>query len=59
MASTLKDTQIDDLRAELSGELITLDDPGYDDARTVFCTGVDRHPLAVAQDVAPRLRVKQ
>jgi hypothetical protein len=28
MASTLKDIQIDDLRAELSGELITFDDPG-------------------------------
>jgi hypothetical protein len=49
MASTTKDIRIDDLRAELSGELITLDDPGYDDARTVFFRGVDRHPLAVAR----------
>ncbi len=49
MMSTLKTIQIDDLRAELSGQLITLDDPGYDDARTVFFKGVDRHPLAVAR----------
>ena len=49
MASTLKDIRIDDLRAELSGELITLDDPAYDDARRVFFKGVDRHPLAVAR----------
>jgi FAD/FMN-containing dehydrogenase len=49
MASTLKDIRIDDLRAELSGELLALDDPGYDDARTVFFKGVDRHPLAVAR----------
>jgi len=49
MASTLKHIQIDDLRAELSSELITLEDPGYDDARTVFFKGVDRHPLAVAR----------
>jgi FAD/FMN-containing dehydrogenase len=49
MASTSKDIRIDDLRAELSGELITLDDPGYDNARTVFFKGIDRHPLAVAR----------
>jgi FAD/FMN-containing dehydrogenase len=49
MASTLKDIRIDDLRAQLAGELIALDDPGYDDARTVFFKGVDRHPLAVAR----------
>jgi FAD/FMN-containing dehydrogenase len=49
MASRLNDIRIDDLRAELSGELITLGDPGYDDARTVFFKGVDRHPLAVAR----------
>jgi FAD/FMN-containing dehydrogenase len=49
MASTSQYIQIDDLRAHLSGELITLDDPGYDDARTVFFKGVDRHPLAVAR----------
>jgi FAD/FMN-containing dehydrogenase len=49
MASTHKDIRIDDLQAELRGELITLDDPGYDEARTVFFKGVDRHPLAVAR----------
>lgn len=49
MASTLKDIQIDYLGAKLTGELITFDDPGYDDARTVFFKGVDRHPLAVSR----------
>jgi FAD/FMN-containing dehydrogenase len=57
MATTHEDLPIDDLRGALSGELITPDDPGYDDARTVFLKGVDRRPLAVArvadaQDVA-------
>jgi FAD/FMN-containing dehydrogenase len=61
MAPILKDFQIDDLRARLSGELITFDDPAYDDARTVFFRGVDRHPLAVArvagaEDVARLVR---
>jgi FAD/FMN-containing dehydrogenase len=49
MASTHTDIRIDDLRAELSGALITLEDPGYDDARTVFFKGIDRHPLGVAR----------
>jgi FAD/FMN-containing dehydrogenase len=46
-----------DLGAQLSGEVITPKDPGYDDARHVFFKGIDRRPLAVArvanaQDVA-------
>jgi FAD/FMN-containing dehydrogenase len=49
MASSTMDIRIDDLRAELGGELITLGDPGYDDARKVFLKGVERHPLAVAR----------
>ena len=36
---------IDELRAQLSGELITPDEPAYDEARRVFFKGVDRRPL--------------
>ncbi len=52
MASTpeqAQDISVDDLRAQLEGELITPDDPSYDDARQVFFKGVDKRPLAVAQ----------
>jgi FAD/FMN-containing dehydrogenase len=57
MASTAQDVPIDELRAELSGALIALGEPGYDEARTVFLKGVDCNPLAVvrvanADDVA-------
>ena len=38
-----------DLRADLSGELILPDDPGYDDARGVFFTGFDRRPAAIVR----------
>ena len=44
-----QDISVDDLRAQLEGELITPDDPSYDDARQVFFKGVDKRPLAVAQ----------
>ena len=40
---------VDQLRAQLTGELITAEDPSYDDARQVFLKGVDRRPLAVAR----------
>jgi FAD/FMN-containing dehydrogenase len=40
---------IDDLRSQLQGELITPEDPGYDEARQVFFKGFDRRPLAVAR----------
>jgi FAD/FMN-containing dehydrogenase len=40
---------IDDLRSQLKGELVTPEDPGYDEARQVFFKGVDRRPLAVAR----------
>lgn len=49
MASIPKELQIGDLRTGLSGELIALDDLGYDEARTVVLEGVDRYPLAVAR----------
>ena len=40
---------VDELRAQLTGELITAEDPSYDEARQVFFKGVDRRPLAVAR----------
>jgi FAD/FMN-containing dehydrogenase len=52
MASTPEQTQdvpTDELRSQLDGELITPDDPSYDDARKVFFKGWDRRPLAVAR----------
>jgi FAD/FMN-containing dehydrogenase len=38
-----------DLQADLSGELILPDDPGYDDARAVFFTGFDYRPAAIVR----------
>jgi FAD/FMN-containing dehydrogenase len=46
---TERDKSIDDLRARLEGELISPDDPCYDEARQVFFKGVDKRPLAVAR----------
>ena len=48
---------IAELRGQLLGQLITPDDPGYDDARRVIYFTVDRHPWAMvratdARDVA-------
>jgi FAD/FMN-containing dehydrogenase len=40
---------VDDLRAQLSGELITPDEHAYDEARRVFFKGIDKRPLAVAR----------
>ncbi|MFD7030556.1 FAD-binding oxidoreductase [Streptomyces sp. NPDC059917] len=37
------------LREDLSGDVFAPDDPGYDDARTVFNGMVDRRPAAIAQ----------
>ncbi|MFF0187438.1 FAD-binding oxidoreductase [Streptomyces sp. NPDC005244] len=36
-------------RAALTGEVLTPDDPGYDDARTVFNAMVDRRPAVIAR----------
>jgi FAD/FMN-containing dehydrogenase len=47
--STIDVSTIDELRAQLTGELITAEDPSYDDARQVFLKGLDRTPLAVAR----------
>ncbi len=40
---------LEELRTQLRGELITSDQPGYEEARGVFFTGIDRRPLAVAR----------
>jgi FAD/FMN-containing dehydrogenase len=56
MASTKGQAQeipTDDLRSQLDGQLITPDDPSYDEARQVFFKGWDRHPLAVAKVAGP------
>jgi FAD/FMN-containing dehydrogenase len=44
-----QDIPNDDLRSQLTGELITPDDGAYDEARQVFFKGYDRTPLAVAR----------
>jgi len=42
-------TSIQQLEAALRGHVITPDDAGYDDARTVFYGGFDRRPAAIAR----------
>ena len=37
------------LREDLSGRVIAPDDPGYDEARTVFLGGIDRRPAVIAR----------
>src|SRR5215217_7968540 len=49
MPSTPTSIPIDDLRRQISGEVVTLDDSGYDEARQVFFKGFDRRPLAVVR----------
>jgi FAD/FMN-containing dehydrogenase len=40
---------IDGLREQVRGEIVTAADPGYDDARTVYNAMIDRRPLLVAR----------
>jgi FAD/FMN-containing dehydrogenase len=40
---------IPQLRAGLNGRVIAPDDPGYDEARTVFYGGIDRRPRVIAR----------
>src|SRR3712207_2133832 len=40
---------IPQLRATLNGRVITPDDPGYDEARTVFPGGIDRRPALIVR----------
>ncbi|MFL5891611.1 MAG: FAD-binding oxidoreductase [Solirubrobacterales bacterium] len=49
MTSTPTSLPIDELRGQISGEIVVPDDPGYDEARQVFFRGFDRRPLAVAR----------
>jgi FAD/FMN-containing dehydrogenase len=37
------------LREQVSGRVITPEDPGYDQARQVFYGGFDRHPQVIVQ----------
>src|SRR5215216_2481634 len=37
------------LRAAIDGRVITLDDPGYDQARTIFYGGFERRPAAIVR----------
>ena len=50
---------IPQLRAVLNGRVIIPEDEGYDEARTVFYGGFDRHPAAIvrARDAADVSRV--
>lgn len=45
----LDDAVAGDLRALLSGDLLTPDHPGYDDARTVFNAMIDHRPGLIVQ----------
>jgi FAD/FMN-containing dehydrogenase len=38
---------MDDLRGRVKGHVVTRDDEGYEEARTVYNAMVDKHPLAV------------
>ena len=40
-------SSISRLRAQLRGRVITPDDPAYDQARTIFYGGFDRHPAVI------------
>ena len=37
------------LRADLTGDVFRPEDPGYDDARTLFNACIDRRPAVIAQ----------
>ena len=42
---------ISSLRSTLKGRVIEPDDPGYEEAKTVFYGGEDRRPAAIARDI--------
>ena len=48
-SAQVRSTALDELRAQLTGELITAADPAYDEARQVVFKGIDKRPLAVAR----------
>jgi FAD/FMN-containing dehydrogenase len=52
-----KTFSVDELRQQISGQVITSEDTEYDDSRKVFISSIDKHPKAVvkvadAKDVA-------
>ena len=49
MPQEFSDFSVAELRAELEGEVIGPDDPGYDEARQVVFKGFDRRPAAVVR----------
>jgi len=59
VASRAASLSIPDLRAALTGRVITPDDAGYDAARAVFYGGIDRRPAAIVRvaDAADVARV--
>jgi len=48
-AFTQEGISIPQLRAVLNGRVIAPDDPGYDQARTVFIGGIDRRPAVIVR----------
>ena len=42
---------LDDLSARLRGDLVQVDDPDYDEARTLYNAMIDKRPLAIARCV--------
>jgi FAD/FMN-containing dehydrogenase len=53
MATSQSAFSIRKLRAELAGQVITAEDLGYEDARTVFNGGIDRHPAVIVRAADP------
>jgi FAD/FMN-containing dehydrogenase len=49
MATATTLAGVDELRAQLRGELLTQDDAGYDESRKVYNGSIDRYPAAIAR----------
>ncbi|MGW0731077.1 FAD-binding oxidoreductase [Streptomyces sp. NPDC002851] len=46
---TISESGLDTLREALRGQVIAPQDPGYDEARSIYNAMIDRHPAAIAQ----------